>query len=112
MSSPVVRRMQAVTAFSVTRSSAAEDLFADVWDAVVDLTKRAGEAGCLVPQDDEVSRFPELLHIGNCRHQGRRLALLRETAPACILALCFCCNMIYARQAALPSWLLREVFTR
>ncbi|KAG5189354.1 hypothetical protein JKP88DRAFT_353126 [Tribonema minus] len=55
VSSTVVRRMRSVAAYSVTRSATAEDLFADVWDAVVELTQRAAEAGCAVPQEHEAT---------------------------------------------------------
>jgi hypothetical protein len=52
-SSRVVRRMSNVALYSVTRSNKPEDLFADAWDAVVELTEKAESAGCAVPDSDD-----------------------------------------------------------
>jgi hypothetical protein len=53
VSSRVVRRMSNVALYSVTRSSKPEDLFADAWDAVVELTEKAENAGCAVPDTND-----------------------------------------------------------
>jgi hypothetical protein len=45
--------MSNVALYSVTRSSKPEDLFADAWDAVVELTEKAESAGCAVPDSDD-----------------------------------------------------------
>jgi hypothetical protein len=45
--------MSNVALYSVTRSSKPEDLFADAWDAVVELTEKAESAGCAVPDSND-----------------------------------------------------------
>jgi hypothetical protein len=44
--------MKAMGTYFVTRSACAEDLFADVWDAVVHVSERAEEKGCSVIEAD------------------------------------------------------------